>query len=516
MRLYWMGLAAGLSAALLLHVTGAAAGLFGVAHGRLRSLGVCLAVPSMLATLLLSGSVGPQSGRFEEARRNRAGHRSLLLSLLVASVVVGGPLGDDVLTGTAFTLVLSNTTLLAALARRRVGASAVYRVWPLTAGAYLLSALSVLITLWGSADELPPLLWCCYLGALVFNWSHAPVEHEYAAQSAPPPVDKTADLLALEEKLRSMELARRAQPSALPETRSILNYDILGEIGSGGFGRVLKGVDTQPPHGVWALKEIRLAAISPERRQQLRGFFEREQKMLSWLSHPAIVARREAFAHGDSLYLVMEFIEGETLAQRLARLGAFSEETAVSTGLQLCEALAYLHAQKPRPIVFRDLKPSNIMWQDGRVRLIDFGISSLSDDSRGVAEEAVAASIDWSDPASRTAETVDLGGRGDTTCLGTPGYAAPEQYPDSDCAVDLRADVFALGVVLHELLTTMRPPTDRTALLPVRRLNAGVSPGLEAILAKATHLNRDERYPSARAMSAALARLPAARQGGRR
>lgn len=281
--------------------------------------------------------------------------------------------------------------------------------------------------------------------------------------------------------------------------REVGRYALLKELGRGAFGTVFKAVDTSKLDRFWAIKETELTLDSRHTLEELRQFFDQEQKVLSWLSHPGIVARRDYFTEGNSLFLVMEYVPGYTLRQVLnANRGAFLQDFVVGLAEHICDALGYLHAQRPNPIIFRDLKPGNLMLaSDGSIKLIDFGICRLSNQNQHALECM---------PLQQADEVTEVLGRcQDTVCLGTPGYAAPEQYPDSGMQSDTRADLYALGVLMWELLTDERPPRTPRRLERIRGFNATAHDELQPLLDRATALDRNERFSSAKLMARALA-----------
>lgn len=204
------------------------------------------------------------------------------------------------------------------------------------------------------------------------------------------------------------------QPGRLLENR----YRILRLLGQGGMGRVFLAEDERLPGKKWAIKELR---PGPAQRELLA----KEARMLAECSHPGLAAVTDfipANAYGIC-YLVMEFIQGQTLLQILREQGSLSWTQAASIGMELCQVLAYLHEGRPVPIIHRDLKPSNVMLDgNGHVRLIDFG----------------------------TARHYSQGAEADTVRLGTHGFASPEQLMGRQ--TDARTDLYALGAVLHFLL----------------------------------------------------------------
>ena len=195
--------------------------------------------------------------------------------------------------------------------------------------------------------------------------------------------------------------------------------------------------------------------------------FRREAQLLRRLRHPNLPPVSDEFAIGDRNYLVMEYVPGSTLQQMLDRgEGPFPESRVVAWANQLCDVLDYLHRQQP-PIIFRDLKPANIMIdREGTVKLIDFGIARL-----------------FTPGKSR-----------DTTTLGTPGYAAPEQYGKGQ--TDARSDLYALGATLPFLLTARDPADEPFKFPPARRLNPAVPAELEAVVARAVATNACLLYTS--------------------
>ncbi len=291
-------------------------------------------------------------------------------------------------------------------------------------------------------------------------------------------------------------------------------YKLGREIGRGGFGRVHLARDLQDPRQRWAVKELTLDLRNPGQAEQVRSFFDQEQKILSWLSHPAIVRRQEALAEGNTVFLVMEYVDGVTLEEIMQRYSApLPQGLVVSIGEQVAEILAYLHSQKPHPIIFRDLKPSNLMvTPTGQLKLIDFGIARLHNrESAGALPLPTSGEQDQTMVLSTPGATLVLGKGQDTYCMGTPGYAAPEQYPGSGVQTDPRADLYALGVMLHQLLSQENPRRLKPPIPPVRKFNGAVDQQLEAILVGCTMVDREQRVCSARTLSRSLASFRDAR-----
>ena len=267
------------------------------------------------------------------------------------------------------------------------------------------------------------------------------------------------------------------QPGATLQNR----YQIQGVLGVGGMGSVYRARDLRFPNvnKLVAVKEILNLAPDPTVREMIVKTFEREANILATLSHPAIPQIYDYFTQGDRSFLVQEYIEGKDLEAFLGEApGLLSEDLVADWTVQLCDVLSYLHNHEPDPIVFRDLKPSNVMLdQHRRIRLIDFGIA-----------RAFAA-----------------GQKG--TMIGTEGYSPPEQYRGE---ASPPGDIYALGATMHHLLTKQDPrlePPFSFAERPLRKLNPAVSPEFDAIISTALSYNPTERFGSAQAMKDALLSL---------
>ena len=178
---------------------------------------------------------------------------------------------------------------------------------------------------------------------------------------------------------RKKKLTQKAslQPGDILQDR----YRIVGTLGVGGFSSVYQARDMRFPNvtKLCAIKEMVISAPDPQIRQLTIKSFEREASMLAMLDHPAIPDVSDYFTEEDRSYLVIDLIRGKDLEAWLDEQTApLDQAMALEWGLQLCDVLAHLHDQKPQPIVFRDLKPSNIMLdQYNRIRVIDFGIAKL-------------------------------------------------------------------------------------------------------------------------------------------
>jgi outer membrane protein assembly factor BamB len=273
------------------------------------------------------------------------------------------------------------------------------------------------------------------------------------------------------------------QPGATLQNR----YLIQGVLGVGGMGSVYRARDLRFPNvtKLVAVKEILNLAPDPSIREMIVKTFEREANILATLNHPSIPQIFDYFSQGDRSFLVQEYIEGKDLEALLIDTpNLIPGETVSDWAMQLCDVLSHLHNHKPEPIVFRDMKPSNVMLdQHNRIRLIDFGIA------RGFS----------------------TGEKG--TMIGTEGYSPPEQYRGEASPA---ADIYALGATLHHLLSKQDPRTEPPfsfAERPIRKINPSVTNELEAIINTALNYNPAERFSSARAMKEALVSLHRARTG---
>jgi serine/threonine protein kinase/ABC-type Fe3+ transport system substrate-binding protein len=259
-------------------------------------------------------------------------------------------------------------------------------------------------------------------------------------------------------------------------------YQIVQLLGKGGFGAVYKALDERfQGQRVVAIKEMSDAQLNPTEKAEALQDFRREADLLVGLSHPNLPNVSDFFEESGKAYLVMEFIEGETLEKKQDEAGGPLDEVLVmGWALQLCNALHYLHT-RPHPIIFRDMKPSNVMVTSEReIKLIDFGIARIFK------------------------ATVTK----DTSLLGSQGYAPLEQYGRGQS--DARSDIYALGATLYDLLTHEVPadsPTRRVnpeAFETPRQLNPRISPATEAIVLKAMEEEPQDRFQSAAQMYQAI------------
>ncbi len=255
-------------------------------------------------------------------------------------------------------------------------------------------------------------------------------------------------------------------------------YLIQEVIGVGGMGSVYRARDMHFPNSakLVAVKEMINQAPDPFIRQTIVQNFEREANILVALSHPSIPKIFDYFSIEDRSYLVLEFIHGKDLEVLLGQTQGFlPEEQVIAWAIELCDVLAYLHSHKPEPIIFRDMKPSNIMiTPQNHVVLVDFGI----------------------------AKVFKSGQKG--TMIGTEGYSPPEQYRGE---ASPQADVYALGATMHQVLTRRDPRLEPPFTFnerPIRSINPAVSIELETVINTTLQYNPAERYPTAEAMKEAL------------
>ncbi|MDH7487087.1 MAG: protein kinase [Anaerolineae bacterium] len=273
------------------------------------------------------------------------------------------------------------------------------------------------------------------------------------------------------------------KPGTLPplqaDTVLQARYRVTGIVGGGGMALVYRVEETHPrPGQIWALKELRPASSSSEEQADARRQFSQEAGLLARLDHPHLPKVVDYFDESGRSYLVMEFIEGQSLEKHLEAAGRpLPEKPVLHWMIQVCQVLDYLHGQEP-PIIFRDLKPSNIMLcNTGAIKLIDFGI----------------------------ARTYKVGKKKDTVAMGSENYAPPEQWGREQ--TDARSDIYALGATMYHLLAGSPPPLSCLPgpLSPPRSINPLVSPPSEQVILKAMAKDRGDRYPTAKEMAAALA-----------
>ncbi|MHC9539643.1 MAG: ankyrin repeat domain-containing protein [Vulcanimicrobiota bacterium] len=250
------------------------------------------------------------------------------------------------------------------------------------------------------------------------------------------------------------------------ETGEILRgrFRIAEILGSGAYGVVYRVQDMENEGVQWAIKEIWEGSLSDDERQEALTRFNHEAALLRSLNHTGIPKVIDFFSIGPCHYIVMEYIEGKTL-ESLMKEKPLDEHVVIRWAIKICDILDYLHNLKPEPVIFRDLKPDNIMVNPkGRVLLIDFG-------------------------TARYFNPVKVR---DTIALGTPGFSPPEQYGAAQS--DTRSDIYALGATIYHLLTGADLESMNFKFPPLRNYNRDFSPVLEKALARSLEADREKRF----------------------
>jgi len=256
----------------------------------------------------------------------------------------------------------------------------------------------------------------------------------------------------------------------LPRNSVIRNrYKVLRLLGEGGMGAVYLVRDYKEQGATWAAKEFW--------HLHEKNFFSKEASLLMELSHRGLPRVIDYFTEKEKNYLIMERIEGLTLEEILAKKGqAFTPREVLPWAYQLCDILDYLHTRNP-PVIFRDLKPSNIMLDiNSDIRLIDFGIARFYEPKKAK----------------------------DTTPLGTPGYSPPEQYGRGQTSP--ASDIYSLGATLYYLLSGIDPAEFNFNFPPIKKLNKKFCPHLDQIIATCLNLDPRERYKNAQEVKEKLER----------
>ncbi len=244
-------------------------------------------------------------------------------------------------------------------------------------------------------------------------------------------------------------------------------YRIIAPIGQGGMGAVYRAEDMQLGNRQVALKEMSQSGLNPQEQQQAADAFKQEAIMLARLQHPNLPSIFDHFEENKRWYLVMSFIEGETLKDYLGHTqsGKLPLAEAIQIGIQLCTVLSYLHNQQP-PIIFRDLKPDNIMLTptaDGHIYLIDFGIARHFKPQQAK----------------------------DTAYIGSPGYAPAEQYGKAQTTP--RSDIYSLGATLHQLISGHDPASSPFRFPPLQSLVPTIPTKLALFITQMLEIDEDKR-----------------------
>ncbi len=246
-------------------------------------------------------------------------------------------------------------------------------------------------------------------------------------------------------------------------------YKIISLLGDGGMSTVYKA-ERMADRRRFAIKEVKDGFVDTSEKTQVLNQFKMEARILARLDHPNLPKIEDFFVIRSTPYLVMEYVEGKTLEDILIEnQGRLPDELmALNWAVQICRVLYFLNIQSPRPIVFRDLKPGNIMVSpENRVKLIDFGIARFFKKEK----------------------------KGDTYIFGTPGYAAPEQYGLGQ--TDARSDIYSLGATMHHCLTGRDPRGTPFEFKPPVIFNKNITKKTSDIIIKAVAYEKEKRYQNA-------------------
>jgi len=266
-------------------------------------------------------------------------------------------------------------------------------------------------------------------------------------------------------------------------------YEIIKVIGAGGMSTVYQARDTVSGN-LLAVKDVKRSSSS--KTEVVEQSLSAEGRMLKKLSNPHLPRIYDIIEEPDKIMLVMDYIQGQSLDKVLARNGAQSMDLVLNWGMQICEVFDYLHNQ-PTPIIYRDMKPANVMLQpDGKLMMIDFGTARTQ--KVGIAMQA------------------------DTVCIGTAGFAAPEQFGGIGQST-ARTDIFCLGATLYNMITGHSPCDKPVGILPLEYWNPELAgTPIAEIIAKCTRNDPDERYQTAMELheDLRLASIGAYQTGGKK
>ena len=236
-------------------------------------------------------------------------------------------------------------------------------------------------------------------------------------------------------------------------------YKTLDLIGKGGMSKVYLAESTTLGTK-WAIKSV-------DKKLNVQFDLLAEPNILKKLNHPALPRIIDIEEDETNIYIIEDYIDGKSLDMRLKTEKRFDEETVINWSKQLCDVLIYLHNQKPNPIIYRDMKPANIIvTKENRVKLIDFGI----------------------------AREFKIDNDSDTTYMGTRGYAAPEQYGSSQ--TDQRTDIYSIGVTMYHLITGKSRNEPPYEFKKIREIDPNFSEGMEYIINKCIQNDPTKRYQS--------------------
>src|SRR6266702_1330841 len=264
----------------------------------------------------------------------------------------------------------------------------------------------------------------------------------------------------------------------LPNLLLKQRYRVLRLLGKGGFGAVYMAQDMQLGNRLLALKEMSQSGLSQQEMGEAAENFKRETHLLAGLMHPNLPSIYDHFSEAGRWYLVMDYIGGQTLEEYVKTQGGkLPVKEVLDIGIQICTVLEYLHTRQP-PIIFRDLKPANILLTPERhLYLIDFGI----------------------------ARHFKPGQIKDTIAFGSPGYAALEQYGKTQSTA--RSDIYSLGATLHQLLTGIDPSQTPFQFVPLQLQGQPILSEFERLIMQMLEMNKEKRPDSMLAVKQELQRM---------
>lgn len=267
-------------------------------------------------------------------------------------------------------------------------------------------------------------------------------------------------------------MPRRTSDILRPGSKLHDRYEIVRLIGQGGLGSVYLCEDLKLPGTQWAVKALKSSDSSSNKEA-----FLREARFLAALRHQCMPIIVDVFSQGDFQYLVMEYVDGQTLADKIERDGPPTADQALQWSLDLARVLHYLHSQE-RPVVFRDLKPENVMLtREGSLKVIDFGL----------------------------ARHFEMGKTKDTQASGTVGYTPPEQWEDNE-QTDPRSDIYALGATLYYFLTG-KPPSPIYGKSTLTDQGSRLAPEVQEFVEKCLSVAPSDRFDSASEVVTRLSQL---------
>jgi serine/threonine protein kinase, bacterial len=298
-----------------------------------------------------------------------------------------------------------------------------------------------------------------------------------ARQDSTPLAPKAIILEARSGRSDDMPDPKKPKPAPThqlePGTLLLDRYLIVQRVGGGGMGSVYQAKDKRLADRLCAVKEMIEMFADQNQRAKAVEDFKREAEVLAQLDHPSIPTVFDYFIEGGRYYLVMRWIGGGDLAEQMrVRGGIVEEQVMTKWAIQICDVLHYIHSQKP-PIIYRDLKPANLMLDDksGRVMLVDFGIA-------------------------RIVRPTEKG----VTAIGTMGYAPPELFAGK---VEPRSDIYSLGATMFHMLTGSDPQDNPLLIFDFsknprpRQINPNISPEMENLLMRAVAHKPEDRHASA-------------------